>query len=116
MLSLVTWPVLKQDAILDENNKQTGLRRRSKMMLTDFGKLFVSVCIPNEGFRPEAPIGLAKCSPFTMRHRPESDRLNYCAVPFADLDPVRDEDFRSGKPRQPSEPPRGHEGSGDWPI
>jgi ATP dependent DNA ligase domain len=29
---------------------QTGVRRYSKMMLTDFGKLFVTACIPAEGF------------------------------------------------------------------
>jgi hypothetical protein len=50
-LNLVTWPVFKQVPILDETDFQTGLRRHSKMHLTDFGKLFVSACIPEEGFR-----------------------------------------------------------------
>jgi len=50
-LNLVTWPVYKQDPILNEQKRQTGLRRFSKMNLTDFGKLFVSACVPEEGFR-----------------------------------------------------------------
>jgi hypothetical protein len=50
-LSLVEWPVGKQDAIRDDHKRQTGVRRYSTMRLTDFGKLFVSACIPDEGFR-----------------------------------------------------------------
>lgn len=50
-LSLVEWPVDKQDAIRDDRKRQTGVRRYSTMRLTDFGKLFVSACIPDEGFR-----------------------------------------------------------------
>lgn len=53
-LSLVTWPIVEQTTILDANEKQTGLRRRSKMMLTDFGKLFVTACVPENGFEPKA--------------------------------------------------------------
>ena len=45
-LSLVTWPVEKQTPLLNEANVQTGLRRESKMTLTDFGRLFVSASIP----------------------------------------------------------------------
>lgn len=48
-LSLVAWPVIKQDPIL-VGNVQTGVRRRSKIQLTEFGKLFVSACIPSGGF------------------------------------------------------------------
>jgi hypothetical protein len=50
-LSLVEWPVHKQDPILDDQGRQTGIRRYSTMRLTEFGKLFVSACIPTEGFR-----------------------------------------------------------------
>jgi len=49
-LSLVEWPVHKQDPILDDQGRQTGVRRYSTMRLTEFGKLFVSACVPNEGF------------------------------------------------------------------
>ncbi len=48
-LSLVNWPVYKQDPIIIQG-KQTGLRRFSKIELTDFGKLFIKACIPEEGF------------------------------------------------------------------
>lgn len=50
-LSLVRWPVLKQEPITD-GYTQTGVRRCSRMELTDFGKLFVAACVPNEGFVP----------------------------------------------------------------
>lgn len=50
-LNLVLWPVEKQDPIFDENNKQTGIRRFSKIHLTEFGRLFVSACIPSGGFK-----------------------------------------------------------------
>lgn len=50
-LSLVEWPVHKQDPILDDQGRQTGIRRYSTMRLTEFGNLFVSACIPVEGFR-----------------------------------------------------------------
>jgi hypothetical protein len=46
-LSLVTWPVEKQDPIV-ENGQQVGIRRYSTMRLTDFGRLFVSVCVPQD--------------------------------------------------------------------
>lgn len=49
-LSLVEWPVNRQDPILNTDGVQTGLRRYSTMRLTDFGRLFVSACIPTEGF------------------------------------------------------------------
>jgi hypothetical protein len=48
-LSLVTWPVYKQDPIIVEGN-QIGIRRYSKFELTDFGKLFINACIPEKGF------------------------------------------------------------------
>jgi len=54
-LNLATWPVEKQDAVFAvPGGPQTGVRRRSSMMLTDFGKLFVSACIPKEGFEKHA--------------------------------------------------------------
>lgn len=49
-LSLVLWPVFKQDPIKDGDH-QIGIRRHSKMNLTDFGKFFVNACIPEGGFR-----------------------------------------------------------------
>lgn len=48
-LSLVSWPVYKQIPI-NSQGKQTGLRRFSKITLTDFGKLFIKACIPEKGF------------------------------------------------------------------
>ena len=48
-LSLVTWPVDRQDPILN-NGVQTSIRRFSTLKLTDFGRLFVEACIPAEGF------------------------------------------------------------------
>jgi hypothetical protein len=54
-LSLVTWPVEKQDPVYGvAGGPQTGLRRRSRMRLTEFGKLFVAACIPAEGFEKHA--------------------------------------------------------------
>jgi hypothetical protein len=49
-LSLVEWPVYKQDPIV-ENGIQKGIRRFSKMMLTEFGKIFITACIPANGFK-----------------------------------------------------------------
>lgn len=48
-LSLVQWPVEKQDPIMS-GGTQVGLRRYSTMSLTEFGQLFVSVCVPESGF------------------------------------------------------------------
>ncbi|MDR6586356.1 DUF4393 domain-containing protein [Herbaspirillum frisingense] len=48
-LSLVEWPVEKQTPI-QSAGVQTGVRRNSKIRLTEFGKLFASVCIPPDGF------------------------------------------------------------------
>ena len=54
-LNLVTWPVEKQDPIFAvAGGPQTGIRRRSKMTLTEFGKLFVAACIPAKGFEKHA--------------------------------------------------------------
>ncbi|MCI0427736.1 MAG: hypothetical protein L0Z46_06960, partial [Nitrospiraceae bacterium] len=50
-LSLVEWPVHKQEPILNPEGAQTGVRRQSTMRLTEFGRLFVSACIPEGGFR-----------------------------------------------------------------
>lgn len=48
-LSLVQWPVEKQDPLLI-GGLQVGIRRHSTMRLTEFGQLFVSVCVPQGGF------------------------------------------------------------------
>lgn len=50
-LSLVEWPVIKSDPIYDDNKRQIGIRRYSKMNLTEFGKFFVNACVPEGGFR-----------------------------------------------------------------
>jgi hypothetical protein len=52
-LGLAVWPVDKQDPVM-AGSTQTGIRRYSKMMLTEFGKLFVAACIPAEGFEKHA--------------------------------------------------------------
>lgn len=52
-LSLVEWPVQKQEAIRSADGTQTGIRRHSTMRLTEFGRLFVAACIPEGGFRKE---------------------------------------------------------------
>lgn len=44
-LSLVRWPMTKQDPIIVQG-VQVGIRCFSEIHLTDFGKLFVSACIP----------------------------------------------------------------------
>ncbi|MCX6668860.1 MAG: DUF4393 domain-containing protein [Methanothrix sp.] len=49
-LSLVEWPVIKQEPIKD-GDRQIGIRRHSKMNLTEFGKFFVNACVPEGGFR-----------------------------------------------------------------
>lgn len=48
-LGLVTWPVYKQDPI-KSNGQQTGIRRYSKLMLTDFGKYLIEICVPDEEY------------------------------------------------------------------
>lgn len=50
-LSLVKWPILHQDPIWGQEDArvQTGIRRTSKMTLTDFGRMFVAACIPDGG-------------------------------------------------------------------
>jgi len=49
-LSLVTWPVEKEDYLKNEAGTQTGIRRYSVIKLTEFGRLFASACIPKDGF------------------------------------------------------------------
>jgi hypothetical protein len=49
-LSLVGWPVEKQEPIYGVDGVQTGIRRFSSMRLTEFGRLFVAACIPGAGF------------------------------------------------------------------
>lgn len=53
-LNLLAWPVFSEEAIWEEekqNNsrKQTGLYSKSIIHLTEFGKLFVKACIPQNG-------------------------------------------------------------------
>lgn len=50
-LSLVSWPVYQEELVYDDSGKQTGLRRFSRMHLTDFGKLFCQACVPESGFK-----------------------------------------------------------------
>ena len=50
-LNLVSWPVYKQDPIFNEQGVQIGVRRQSRMLLTEFGRLFVNACIPGKGFK-----------------------------------------------------------------
>jgi hypothetical protein len=47
-LSLASWPVFKETPIY-VGSTQTGIRRHSKIQLTEFGKMFVAACIPKEG-------------------------------------------------------------------
>ena len=47
-LCLLNWPVYKQEPIF-LNNMQTGVRRFSRIELTDFGKMFIKACIPENG-------------------------------------------------------------------
>jgi hypothetical protein len=49
-LNLVLWLVDKQDPINDDAGKQLGIRRWSTMHLTEFGRLFADICIPEHGF------------------------------------------------------------------
>lgn len=50
-LNLAAWPVDKQEVTFAVGGgPQTGVRRYTKMMLTEFGRLFVAACIPSEGF------------------------------------------------------------------
>jgi hypothetical protein len=54
-LNLANWPIEKQDPVFAVvGGPQTGLRRHSRMMLTEFGKLFVAACIPANGFEKHA--------------------------------------------------------------
>jgi hypothetical protein len=48
-LSLITWPVTEQVPV-HVGRQQTGTKRKSQIQLTDFGKLFVTACIPESGF------------------------------------------------------------------
>ncbi len=49
-LNLVSWPVYNEEYPRDEQNIQIGLIKHSRLILTDFGKLFVKACIPEKGF------------------------------------------------------------------
>ncbi|ECJ3939507.1 DUF4393 domain-containing protein [Salmonella enterica subsp. salamae] len=46
-LSLIAWPVTKQEPI-HEGGVQVGIRRYSEIHLTEFGRLFVTACIPTQ--------------------------------------------------------------------
>ena len=49
-LNLVSWPVIDQEPIMD-GDRQIGVRRYSKIHLTEFGRFFVNACVPEKGFR-----------------------------------------------------------------
>ena len=54
-LSLVSWPLINEKPIWDRDENesdriQKGINRKSKIVLTDFGRLFVKACIPKNGF------------------------------------------------------------------
>ncbi|WP_208738530.1 Abi-alpha family protein [Bradyrhizobium vignae] len=54
-LNLASWPIEKQTPTFTvAGGPQTGIQRHSKMMLTEFGKLFVTACIPTSGFEKHA--------------------------------------------------------------
>lgn len=48
-LSLTTWPVINQDAIHDQQGRQTGVKRTSTLLLTKFGELFIDACTEKSG-------------------------------------------------------------------
>ena len=50
-LNLVVWPVLTQNPVKDDEGNQVGIRRYSRMQLTEFGKLFAKASIPKGGIR-----------------------------------------------------------------
>jgi hypothetical protein len=43
-LSLVTWPVVNENPIFDQQGSQTGTERNSELQLTKFGQLLVDAC------------------------------------------------------------------------
>lgn len=54
-LNLATWPIEQQTPTFAvAGAAQTGIERRSRMTLTDFGRLFVTACIPADGFERHA--------------------------------------------------------------
>jgi hypothetical protein len=46
-LNFLEWPVTKQEPIM-VNGNQTGVRRHTTIHLTEWGRLFVAACIPDE--------------------------------------------------------------------
>lgn len=48
-LSLIKWPVTNEVPV-HTGGRQSGTKRSSCILLTDFGKLFVAACIPESGF------------------------------------------------------------------
>ena len=54
-LNLAFWPVDKQEPVYPVGGgPQIGVRRYSKISLSEFGKLFVAACIPKNGFEKYA--------------------------------------------------------------
>lgn len=49
-LNLINWPVLREEYPKNEKGEQNAWIRHTKIMLSDFGKLFVKACIPEKGF------------------------------------------------------------------
>jgi len=49
-LNLVFWDVVSTEPVYNENRIQTHAASTDKIGLTDFGKLFVKACIPEDGF------------------------------------------------------------------
>ena len=53
-LNVMTWHIVgHQEIIRDDSGMQTAVRRRSTMALTEFGKLFVKACIPDDPSIPK---------------------------------------------------------------
>ncbi len=50
-LNLTRWPIENQEPTYAvKGGPQTGIRRHTRLILTDFGRLFVAACIPASGF------------------------------------------------------------------
>lgn len=50
-LNLIQWPIISQNPIWNEDKSlQLGVRRHSKILATEWGKLFINACIPTKGF------------------------------------------------------------------
>ncbi|SFA54841.1 protein of unknown function [Pedobacter suwonensis] len=49
-LGLIDWTVVDSEYPVNSDQVQTGLIRKGKIHLTEFGKLFAKACIPEKGF------------------------------------------------------------------